>query len=78
MSTSSVPLSVSVPEPVMGPPVNDIPVVPPDASTDVTVPLPPPVAAIVMLPEPLVMVMPDPAVSVDFVNVLPVELPISS
>ena len=36
----SVPPSVNVPETVMGPPVNDKPVVPPEASTLVTVPAP--------------------------------------
>ena len=36
----SVPLSVRVPEAVIGPPVNVMPVVPPEASTLVTVPAP--------------------------------------
>ena len=38
----------------------------------------PPVAATVMLPDPFVMLMPVPAVSVALVSVLPVELPIKS
>ena len=37
-----------------------------------------PVDAIVIDPEPFVIEIPEPAVNVDFVNVLPVELPISS
>ena len=54
------------------------PVVPPETSTLVTEPAPGPVKATVMAPLPLVMVTPEPAVSVAGVNVLPVELPISS
>jgi len=42
LATASVPESVSVPDEVIGPPVKDRPVVPPEASTDVTVPEPPP------------------------------------
>ena len=38
MATPSVPASVIVPLLVIGEPVNDRPVVPPDAATDVTVP----------------------------------------
>ena len=45
--------------------------------TFVTVP-PVPVAAIVIDPPPLMMDTPVPAVKVDFVSVLPVELPISN
>ena len=78
LAIASVPPAVIVPDDVTGPPVKVRPVVPPDTSTDVTVPLPPPVAAIVMLPEPLVMVMPEPAVSVALDSVLPVELPMSN
>lgn len=74
---ASVPASVSVPEVVMGEPVNDRPVVPPDAATDVTVP-PPAVDVIVMPPALFVMLMPDPAVRVAFVSVLPVLLPMSN
>ena len=39
---------------------------------------PPPVAAIVIDPEPLVMLIPEPAVRVDLARVLPVELPINN
>jgi hypothetical protein len=47
---ASVPPRVSVPDVVIGEPVNVRPVVPPDAATDVTVPVsPPPLAAIVKL-----------------------------
>lgn len=42
LATASVPPSVSVPLVVIGPPVKDRPVLPPEASTDVTVPEPPP------------------------------------
>ena len=67
LTIASVPAIVSVPLVVMGPPENVSPVVPPEALTDVTVPLPPPpVAAIVMLPAPLVMLMPLPAVRLWF------------
>ena len=38
LATAKVPESVKVPLDVIGPPVNDIPVVPPEASTKVTVP----------------------------------------
>ena len=40
LATPNVPLSVSVPDPVIGPPVNVNPVVPPEAFTLVTVPDP--------------------------------------
>ena len=46
LSTSSVPASVMVPEVVTGPPEVVRPVVPPETSTDVTVPEPPPVLAL--------------------------------
>lgn len=72
-----MPPRVSVPEVEMGEPVNVRPVAPPDAATDVTVP-PPAVDAIVISPAPFVMVMPEPAVSVAFVSVLPVLLPMSN
>ena len=39
-ATASVPPRVIVPDDVIGLPVNDRPVVPPEAATDVTVPLP--------------------------------------
>ena len=65
LARARVPESVSVPEDVIGPPENDIPVVPPDALTDVTVPEPPE-AAMVTLPAPLVIVMPEPAVRLWF------------
>ena len=74
---ASVPASVSVPEVVMGVPVKERPVVPPDAATEVTVPLPA-VDAMVMPPALFVMLMPDPAVRVAFVSVLPVLLPMSN
>lgn len=74
---ASVPASVSVPEVVIGEPVKERPVVPPDAATDVTVP-PPAVDAIEIPPALFVMVMPDPAVNVAFVSVLPVLLPMSN
>ena len=54
-----------------------MPVVPPEPSTLVTVPLAP-VAAMVIEPLPFVMLIPDPAVNVALVSVLPVVLPISS
>ena len=75
LATASVPLSVSVPDVVIGEPLNVRPVVPPDAATDVTVPLPPE-AAMLIVPLPFVIVMPEPAVSVALVRPLP--LPISS
>lgn len=74
---ASVPASVSVPEVVMGEPVKERPVVPPDAATEVTVP-PPAVDVMVMPPALFVMLMPDPAVRVAFVSVLPVLLPMSN
>ena len=40
MAVASVPLIVNVPETVTGPPVNVMPVVPPEAFTLVTVPAP--------------------------------------
>lgn len=75
---ANVPAKVIVPEVVIGPPEVVRPVVPPDTATDVTVPEPPAVAAIVIAPEALVIVMFEPAVKVDLVNVLPVLLPISN
>ena len=55
-----------------------VPVVPRvSAATEVTVPLPP-VAVMVIAPDPLVMLMPEPAVNVAFVSVLPVVLPINN
>ena len=40
LGTPKVPVNTKVPDPVIGPPVNDIPVVPPEASTLTTVPAP--------------------------------------
>ena len=74
---ASVPASVSVPVVVMGEPVKERPVVPPDAATEVTVP-PPAVDAMVMPPALFVMLMPDPAVKVAFASVLPVLFPMSN
>lgn len=74
---ASVPPSVNVPVVVIGEPVNDRPVVPPDAATEVTVP-PPAVDAMEIPPALFVMVMPEPAVNVALVNVLPVLLPMSN
>ena len=76
LATARVPARVSVPDVVIGPPEKLIPVVPPEASTEVTVPLL--MASIVIEPVPLVTVMPVPAVKVAFVSVLPVVLPISN
>ena len=76
--TPRVPLKVKVPEPVIGPPVKESPLIAVLALTLVTVPPPPAVASIVMLPAPLVMVIPEPAVSVVLASVLPVLLPISN
>jgi len=78
LAIAKVPASVIVPDVVMGEPDTVKPVVPPERATLVTVPPPPLVESIVILPAPLVMVMPDPAVSVALVSVLPVLLPISS
>ena len=78
LATASVPASVTVPEEVIGPPLVVNPVVPPETSTLVTEPAPGPVNATVMAPLPLVMVTPEPAVSVAGVSVLPVVLPMSS
>lgn len=76
-ATASVPPKVSVPLVVIGEPLKVRPVVPPDAATLVTVPVPP-VAAIVMLPLPLVTLIPEPAVSV-VLDKLPVAvLPINN
>jgi hypothetical protein len=77
LATARVPPSVIVPDPVIGPPEVVKPVVPPLTSTDVTEP-PPAVDAMVIVPLPFVTVMPDPAVSVALVRVLPVLLPISN
>jgi hypothetical protein len=74
---TSVPPTVSVPEVVIGEPVKVRPVVPPDAATEVTVP-PPAVDAMEIPPALFVMVMPEPAVNVALVNVLPVLLPMSN
>ena len=76
-ATARVPPSVSVPEVVIGEPVKERPVVPPDAATEATVPAPA-VDVMVMPPALFVMLMPDPAVSVAFVSVLPVLLPMSN
>ena len=46
LSTSSVPARVIVPDVVTGPPEVVKPVVPPETLTDVTVPVPPPVLAL--------------------------------
>ena len=78
LAIAKVPASVIVPDVVMGEPDTVKPVVPPERATLVTVPPPPLIESIVILPAPLVMVMPDPAVSVVLVSVLPVLLPISS
>ena len=78
LATASVPASVTVPEEVIGPPLVVNPVVPPETSTLVTEPAPGPVNATVMAPLPLVIVTPEPAVSVAGVSVLPVVLPISN
>ena len=78
LATPNVPARVMVPEPVIGPPLVVKPVVPPDTSTLVTEPAPGPEKATVMAPLPLVMVTPEPAVSVAGVSVLPVLLPMSS
>lgn len=77
LATARVPANVMVPDVVIGLPETVRPVVPPDRATDVTVPEPP-VEAMVIEPAPLVMEIPEPAVRVDFVSVLPVVLPISS
>ena len=62
LEAARVPARVMVPEVVIGPPEVVRPVVPPDTFTLVTPPLP--VAAIVMPPAELEIVMFDPAVSV--------------
>ena len=67
--TANVPLDV-IGEPVTDKNVGTV------IATDVTVP--PPEDAIVMVPVPLVIVIPEPAVNVAFVSVLPVVLPISN
>ena len=74
-ATASVPASVIVPDVVIGPPDVVNPVVPPDTATDVTVPVPPAVAAMLIPPAEFVIVMLDPAVNVVRVN--PVPLPMS-
>lgn len=73
---ASVPPRVKVPDEVTGPPVKERPVVPPDASTDVTVP-PPAVDAIVIAPSPFVTLMPEPAVMVALAK-LPAVVPINN
>ena len=78
LATANVPARVTVPEEVIGPPEVVKPVVPPETSTLVTEPAPGPVNATVMAPLPLVMVTPEPAVSVVLVSVLPVLLPMSN
>ena len=65
-----------VPAPVMGEPATEINPPVKDWPTDVTVPLSG--AEIVIVPGPLVIVTPVPAVRVDLANVLPVVLPIRS
>jgi len=60
LATAKVPARVIVPLPVTGPPDVVRPVVPPDTPTLVTVP---PVPVIVTLPAPLVIEIPEPAVS---------------
>jgi len=67
--------TASVPELVIGEPVTERNAGT-DIATDVTVPLF--VAAILIVPVPLVIAMPVPAVNVALVNVLPVVLPISN
>jgi hypothetical protein len=71
-----VPAIVIVPLEVIGPPLKVNPVVPPETSTDVTVPLF--TAAIEIDPAPFVIVIPAPAVKVAFARVLPVVFPIKS
>lgn len=66
----------SVPEDVTGDPATEIRPPVKDCPTDVTVPEF--VAAMEMEPEPFVMLMPLPAVSVALDSVLPVELPMSN
>jgi hypothetical protein len=63
--TPRVPDIVMTPDVVIGPPEKMMPVEPPLTSIDVTVPKPAPLAAIVMPPEEFVMLMPEPAVSVE-------------
>ena len=77
-ATPNVPLRVRVPAPVIGPPEKESPLIAVVALTEVTVPPPPLVAAILIEPEPFVIVIPEPAVNVVLVSVLPVELPISN
>ena len=78
LATANVPARVMVPEEVIGPPEVVKPVVPPETFTLVTEPAPGPEKATVMAPLPLVMVTPEPAVSVAGVSVLPVLLPMRS
>jgi len=52
LATANVPAKVRVPLVVIGPPVNDSPVVPPDTSTEVTVPEPPTVVQVGVAPAP--------------------------
>ena len=76
LTFESVPPNVKLPV-VVTVPVKVMPLTVPVPETEVTVP-PPPVAAMLIDPPPFVIEMPDPAVSVALVNVLPVELPINS
>ena len=59
--TASVPAMVRVPAVVTGPPEKVSPVEPPEASTEVTVPTPPPDMERVSVPAPGVRTAPDPA-----------------
>ena len=67
LATASVPANVIVPDVVMGPPLVVRPVVPPLTATLVTVPVEPPETAMLIPPDVLVTVIPDPAVMVESV-----------
>ena len=69
---ASVPPKVIVPDVVISPPVNVIPLTDPAVSTDVTVPDPKPVAAIVILPAPFVTEIFEPPVIVPNTGSAPV------